>query len=85
MKVDLVKLLQENELYQAALKSLSEEERGRAKMQIESQMSELTKIVQAFVDHVQMSDDDTKRDLKTAVEGADVVIDEITLTSGSHG
>jgi uncharacterized FlaG/YvyC family protein len=85
MKIDLVKALQENEMYQSALSGMTEEERARAKAQIEGMMGELTRVVQTFVEQVQASDDATQRDFKIAVDDADVVIHEIPHASGSHG
>lgn len=85
MKIDLVKSLKENELYLSALKNLTDEERIQVTTQTESMMSDLSNIVQAFVNQVKLSDDETQRDFKTEVDDSGLVIHEISQTSGSHG
>lgn len=67
MKIDLIKMLRENELFQEALKNIPVNERDAARYKIESMISDISKGFNQFNEKLQNLDQETLKQIQQSV------------------
>jgi hypothetical protein len=85
MKLDLLKMLRDNSLYQEGLKNIPENEREAAQKKIEDLISEMASGMEQFAALITSNDEMKEEIRRTVNEDGVLVIDENRALSGSLG